>query len=82
MSILLAVINQKGGAGKSTTALAIAAGLADRGRSVLSVDLDPQGNMSYAMGVDPGGLSALEVLLGEAPAVNAVRSTRDGDSPY
>lgn len=38
--------------------------------------------MSYAMGVDPGGLSALEVLLGEAPAVNAVRSTRDGDSPY
>lgn len=43
MSILLAVINQKGGAGKSTTALALAAGLADRGRSVLSVDLDPRG---------------------------------------
>lgn len=49
----IAVINHKGGTGKTTTAVNVAAGLADRGRRVLLVDLDPQGNVAAWFGVRP-----------------------------
>ena len=49
----IAVCNQKGGAGKTSTAWAIATGAAIRGRKALAIDFDPQGSLSYVMGADP-----------------------------
>ena len=78
----IAIINQKGGVGKSTTAHAIGAGLSLRGRKVLYIDLDAQGNLSYTLGADATGLtglSALEVLEGQATASKAIQHTAQGD---
>lgn len=74
-----AIINQKGGVGKSTTAEALAAGLSFRGFSVLSIDLDAQSNLTYTMGAETGGASALGVLTGESKAWDAIQHTPSGD---
>lgn len=82
MSKVIAIINQKGGVGKSTTASAIGAGLLLRGLRVLFVDLDAQGNLSYSLGADATGLtglSSLDVLEGRAEALKAVQHTGQGD---
>lgn len=68
MSKTLAVINQKGGVGKSTTALALAGGLAGRGFRVLCMDLDAQGNLSFTFSADTEVPTAMDVLSGEAIA--------------
>src|SRR5512135_3506877 len=67
----IAVVNMKGGVGKTTTAVNLAAGLATRGRRVLLVDTDPQGNVGHALGVHPErGL--LQLMLDEARAAEVI----------
>ena len=75
----IAISNQKGGVGKSTTASALGAGLFQRGYKVLYVDLDAQGNLSYSMGASNKALSSLEVLTGTATAKEAIIQTPQGD---
>lgn len=75
----LAIMNQKGGAGKTTTAEALAAGLTLKGYSVLSVDLDAQRNLSYTARANMDGATILGVLTGEVKAEDAIQHTESGD---
>lgn len=74
---IITIANQKGGTGKSTTAAALAQAAAHRGRRVLAVDLDPQGNLSYFLAADVTRPGAFEVLDG-LPAAEAVQATAGG----
>lgn len=75
----IAVINQKGGVGKSTTALAIGAGLSLKGYSVLFIDLDAQGNLSYTLGAGTQGYNAMGVLQRPETAKEEIQHTQNGD---
>lgn len=79
MKEIIAISNQKGGVGKSTTANALGAGLFHKGYRVLYVDMDAQGNLSYSMGARAGAISSLEVLTGTATAREAIIKTAQGD---
>jgi chromosome partitioning protein len=74
---ILALANQKGGVGKTTTAINLGTALAAIGERVLIVDLDPQGNASTGLGIDRRNrnCSTYDVLIGEAPLRDAVVST-------
>ena len=74
---VLAIANQKGGVGKTTTAINLGTALAAIGERVLVVDLDPQGNASTGLGIDRRNrkVSTYDVLIGEAPLREAVVAT-------
>lgn len=79
MSKVYAIVNQKGGVGKSTTAEALAAGLTLKGYRTLSIDLDAQANMSYTAGAKTDGATSLGVLTGEVDIAAAIQHTESGD---
>jgi len=76
---IIAVAIQKGGTGKSTTALTISAGLTLKGYKVLTVDLDAQGNLSGTARAKKDGSTALGVLTGEVKIQDAIQHTESGD---
>lgn len=78
MTFVLAVTNQKGGVGKTTTAVNLAAELASTKRRVMLVDLDPQGNATSSLGIDKNGLSGTlyDVLSGQLQPEDIVQGTR------
>lgn len=81
MGRIIAVVNQKGGVGKTTTAVNLTAALTDVGKKVLLCDFDPQANATSGLGLDKRKQkkSVYDVIINDVPAEEAVVSTKFGD---
>lgn len=80
MAQIITITNQKGGVGKTTTASSLVCGLKQRGARVLGIDLDPQGNLGFTLGLDIGDCyTVYDVLKGTRPIESAIVSTEYGD---
>lgn len=81
MGIIIAVVNQKGGVGKTTTAVNLAAALTERGLRVLVCDFDPQANATSGFGIDKRKLkhTSYSMLIGQCSAEQAIVKTRFAD---
>jgi len=75
MAKIIAITNQKGGVGKTTTSVNLTAILADMGQRVLVIDLDPQGNTTSGLGMEAGEKSIYEVIMGRLTMKEAVQKT-------
>jgi chromosome partitioning protein len=77
MGRIIAIANQKGGVGKTTTAINLSACLAEKGKKVLAIDLDPQGNMTSGLGVDKNELenTVYELMLSECSINESMQDT-------
>ena len=77
MTRIITIAMQKGGVGKTTTTINLAAALAEQGKRVLAIDLDPQGNLTSGVGVDKGTLekSIYHVLIDEADISDVILQT-------